>query len=74
MLIPLATFGPLTGRALYENATWRWIYGLGAMTGAIATAGCLLFYHPPRRVFRDRTKRQILRELDYAGIFFMRAE
>jgi len=72
-VVVLNSLGPLAARALTQNATWRWIYILGAISGLIATGGTLFFYHPPRRIFQDRTKRQVLKELDYAGIFFYTA-
>jgi hypothetical protein len=65
----LNTFGPVAGRALTQNATWRWIFVLGAISGFIAAVGTYFFYHPPRRIFQDRTKLQVLQELDYVGIF-----
>lgn len=69
----LALFGPLIARALTERATWRWIFILGDIVGVFALVGTLLFYHPPRRVFQDRTKREVLYELDYMGIFLYTA-
>lgn len=69
----LALFGPLIARALTDRATWRWIFILGDIVGVFALAGTLLFYHPPRRVFQDRTKREVLYELDYMGIFLYTA-
>lgn len=69
ILVVLGSFGPLMGRALTQNATWRWIFILGEISGVIALVGTLIFYHPPRRIFVDRTKRQVLYELDYLGIF-----
>lgn len=72
-LIALGTFGPLTGRGLTQNVTWRWLFILGDITAVIAAAGTLLFYHPPRRIFQDRTKLQVLGELDYIGLFLYTA-
>lgn len=69
----LGTFGPMIGRGLTKTATWRWIFILGEATGVIATVGTVLFYHPPGRIFRNRSKRQILYELDYVGIFLYSA-
>jgi hypothetical protein len=72
-LIALGIFGPLIGRGLTANVTWRWLFIIGDITAAIAIAGTVWFYHPPRRVFRDRTKRQVIYELDYLGIFLYTA-
>ncbi|KAK3175528.1 hypothetical protein K4F52_010193 [Lecanicillium sp. MT-2017a] len=65
----IGTFGALIGRRLTADATWRWIFILGDIAGIIALVGTILAYHPPRRVFSDRTKREILSELDYVGLF-----
>ncbi|KAK5200434.1 hypothetical protein LTR72_009684 [Exophiala xenobiotica] len=72
-LAVLGTFGPLMGRGLAENATWRWLFILGEIAGLIAMVGTVIFYRPPRRIFQDRTKRQVLYELDYVGIFLYTA-
>ncbi|KIW21686.1 hypothetical protein PV08_02266 [Exophiala spinifera] len=72
-LMALGTFGPLTGRGLTQNVTWRWLFILGDITAVIAMAGTLIFYHPPSQVFQDRTKLQVLGELDYFGLFLYTA-
>lgn len=69
----LALFGPLMARALTDRATWRWIFILGDIVAVVAIAGTVIFYRPPRRIFQDRTKRQVLYELDYMGIFLYTA-
>ncbi|KAI7968204.1 hypothetical protein EIK77_010374 [Talaromyces pinophilus] len=45
----------------------------GEIIGVIATAGTFIFYKPPSRTFQDRTKIQVLSELDYLGIFLYAA-
>ncbi|KIX98467.1 uncharacterized protein Z520_05768 [Fonsecaea multimorphosa CBS 102226] len=72
-LLPFSTFGPLIARSLVVNATWRWIFYLGIITGVIALVGTAIFYNPPSHPFRDRTRRQVLAELDYLGIFLYTA-
>lgn len=72
-LLPFSTFGPLIGLTLAQRASWRWVFILGAITGVIAFVGTAIFYTPPSRPLRDRTRTQILRELDYPGIFFYTA-
>ena len=62
-------FGPLLSRALVQHATWRWLYYLGIITGVIALVGTIVFYTPPSQPLQDRTRRQVLKELDYLGIF-----
>ena len=69
----LGTFCPLIGRRLNAEATWRWVFIIGDISAVVSTIGTLLFYHPPRRIFCDRTKMQILAELDYIGIFLYTA-
>jgi len=73
MIAILAIFGPLVARVLTDRATWRWLFILGDVVAVIATAGTIIFYQPPRRIFQDRTKRQVLYELDYVGIFLYTA-
>jgi hypothetical protein len=72
-LLPFSTFGPLISLCLQERATWRWVFILGVITGVISLVGTAIFYTPPSRPLRDRTRLQILRELDYPGIFFYSA-
>ena len=72
-LLPFTTFGPLLARALLERATWRWVYYLGLITGVISLVGTAIFYVPPSKPIRDRTRVQLLKELDYLGIFLYTA-
>ncbi|PCG96662.1 Major facilitator superfamily domain, general substrate transporter [Penicillium occitanis (nom. inval.)] len=72
-LLPFSTFGPLISLTLAQRASWRCVFILGAITGVIAFVGTAIFYTPPSRPLRDRTRRQLLRELDYPGIFFYTA-
>ena len=69
-LLPFSTFGPLIARTMVQQATWRWVFYLGIITGVFSFVGTVIFYNPPSRPFRDRTFRQIFKELDYLGIFF----
>ncbi|KAL2846491.1 fungal trichothecene efflux pump [Aspergillus pseudodeflectus] len=68
-LLPFTTLGPLLARMLTDNASWRWIFILGATTGAICIVGTGIFYHPPTRPIRTLSRREILFQLDYVGIF-----
>jgi hypothetical protein len=61
-------FGPLLSRALIQHATWRWLFYLGIITGVIAMAGTIACYSPPSRPILDRSRTQILKELDFVGI------
>jgi hypothetical protein len=65
----LGSFGPVMGRVLVTTATWRWLFILGDITCLIAIGGTIIFYHPPHQIFQDRTKQQVLYELDYVGFF-----
>jgi MFS family permease len=69
-LLPFTTLGPLLARLLVQNASWRWIFILGAITGVISITGTAIFYFPPNRPIRNLTRRQIMAQLDYPGIFF----
>jgi MFS family permease len=68
-ILPFTTFGPLIGRTLLQNLTWRWVFYLGIITGAISLIGTAAFYFPPAKPLRDRTRLEILAQLDYLGIF-----
>jgi MFS family permease len=69
-ILPFATFGPLISRALLQNLRWRWVYYLGIISGVISFIGTAIFYIPPLKPIRNRTRMQLLKELDYIGIFF----
>ena len=73
LLCVIGTFGPLTARKLTQEVTWRWLFIIGDVIALIATTGTIIFYKPPSRIFSDRTKRQVLYELDYVGIFLYAA-
>ncbi|KAK6364744.1 hypothetical protein LTS17_011849 [Exophiala oligosperma] len=67
-LLPFATFGPLIARTLTVNASWRWVYILGVITGVISIVGTAIFYHPPSHPLIEVSRRQLLSEVDYLGI------
>ncbi|KAK4949977.1 hypothetical protein LTR10_011819 [Elasticomyces elasticus] len=67
-LLPFATFGPLIARTLTANASWRWVYILGAITGVISVVGTAVFYHPPSHPLIEISRRQLIAEVDYLGI------
>ncbi|KIX09124.1 uncharacterized protein Z518_00202 [Rhinocladiella mackenziei CBS 650.93] len=72
-ILPISTFGPLIAKALVKYATWRWVFHLGTITAAFALLGTIIFYHPPSKPIRDRSRRQIFRELDHLGLFLYTA-
>lgn len=72
-LLPFSTFGPLFARLLLTNVTWRWVFYLGIITGVISFVGTAVFYNPPAKPLADRTRMEVLRELDYIGIFLYTA-
>jgi len=72
-ILPFATFGPLIARTLTENASWRWVYILGAITGVISIVGTAIFYHPPSHPLIAVTRRQLLSKVDYLGILLYSA-
>ncbi|OQV00026.1 hypothetical protein CLAIMM_05581 [Cladophialophora immunda] len=69
-LLPFTTLAPLIAREFVARATWRWIFYLGIITGVISLAGTAAFYFPPARPIREYSRRQILAQLDYVGLFF----
>ncbi|KHO00504.1 trichothecene efflux pump [Metarhizium album ARSEF 1941] len=46
---------------------------VGDISGAVALVGTVFAYHPPRQVYIDRTKKDILLELDYVGLLMYTA-
>lgn len=72
-LLPFSTFGPLFARLLLTNVTWRWVFYLGIISGVISFVGTAIFYIPPAKPLADRSRSQLLKELDYIGIFLYTA-
>ncbi|KAI0975287.1 fungal trichothecene efflux pump [Xylaria arbuscula] len=70
---PIAGIGSVISRAIYENPHlgWRWTYHLNTIVTAVATVLIFIFYHPPSfdLLHERKTKRQILKQLDYIGTF-----
>ncbi|KAI5865780.1 trichothecene efflux pump [Durotheca rogersii] len=74
---PIAGIGPIIARAMLQspNMGWRWCYYLNIIVVLIAIVLLFLFYHPPTfdLLHERKTKRELLRKLDYAGIFMWTA-
>ncbi|KPM38189.1 hypothetical protein AK830_g8362 [Neonectria ditissima] len=74
---PIATFGPIIARKFIENPSlgWRWCYYINIIDVGLAIILLFFFYHPPTfdLLHERKTKRQMLRELDYLGIFLWTA-
>lgn len=74
---PFATFGPITSRKFIEHPDlgWRWCYYINIIAVGLAIILLYLFYHPPtfNLLHRRKTKRQLLMQLDYPGIFMWTA-
>ncbi|KAI0448870.1 fungal trichothecene efflux pump [Xylaria acuta] len=70
---PIAGIGSVISRAIYENPRlgWRWTYHINTIVVAVAIVLLFFFYHPPTfdLLHERKTKRQILRQLDYVGTF-----
>ncbi|KAI0203560.1 fungal trichothecene efflux pump [Astrocystis sublimbata] len=70
---PIAGIGSVISRAIYENPNlgWRWTYHLNTIVVAVATVLLFFFYHPPTfdLLHERKTKREILKQLDYVGSF-----
>jgi MFS family permease len=75
--LPFATFGTVIARALATNtkAGWRWCYYLNVITTILAIALFFFFYHPPSfgQLHTKSSKIQVLKTLDYGGIFLFTA-
>ncbi|KAL6404285.1 fungal trichothecene efflux pump [Ilyonectria robusta] len=74
---PIATFGPIIARKFIENPNlgWRWCYYINIIDVGLAIIFLFFFYHPPtfELLHERKTKRQMLKELDYLGIFLWTA-
>ncbi len=68
-LLPFTTLAPLIARELVARSTWRWIFYLGIITGIISLVGTGIFYWPPARPITEYSRRQILAQIDYLGVF-----
>ncbi|KAI0466669.1 fungal trichothecene efflux pump [Xylaria cf. heliscus] len=70
---PIAGIGSVISRAIYENPRlgWRWTYHINTIIVAVAIVLLFFFYHPPTfdLLHERKTKRQILKQLDYVGTF-----
>ncbi|KXH59317.1 fungal trichothecene efflux pump [Colletotrichum salicis] len=70
---PISAFGPFVARKFVENPnlSWRWCFYINIIAVGLAIVLLYLFYHPPTfELLHDRkTKRELLKELDYLGIF-----
>ncbi|KAH6986898.1 fungal trichothecene efflux pump [Ilyonectria destructans] len=70
IMVPWGMVGALLGAALFEFASWRWIFYIGIIVEAITMAGTAVFYWPtthPRGDF-DKTRWQQLKEVDWVGL------
>ncbi|CAM1505005.1 Fc.00g106420.m01.CDS01 [Cosmosporella sp. VM-42] len=74
---PIATFGPIIARKFISNPSlgWRWCYYINIIDVGLAIILLFFFYHPPtfELLHERKTKRQMLRDLDYVGIFLWTA-
>ncbi|KAF5004796.1 hypothetical protein FDECE_8735 [Fusarium decemcellulare] len=74
---PIATFGPIIARKFIENSSlgWRWCFYINIIDVGLAIILLFFFYHPPtfELLHERKTKRQMLKDLDYLGIFLWTA-
>ncbi|KAH8176649.1 fungal trichothecene efflux pump (TRI12) domain-containing protein [Sarocladium implicatum] len=73
---PIATFGPIIARKFIETGMgWRWCFYINIIDVGLAIILLFIFYHPPTfdLLHERKTKRQLLKELDYVGIFLWTA-
>ncbi|TPX16859.1 uncharacterized protein E0L32_003421 [Thyridium curvatum] len=70
---PFATFGPIMARKMmsHPGMGWRWTYYINIITVALAIVLLFFGYHPPtfELLHERKTKRQLMKQLDYVGIF-----
>jgi MFS family permease len=66
----MSIFGSLIAHALVQNASWRWVFWIGLIFGAISLIGTAIFYFPPSHPrSTEKTKWQEFLGLDFLGIF-----
>ncbi|KAH8685014.1 fungal trichothecene efflux pump [Ilyonectria robusta] len=68
--IPWGVVSVLLANALYQYASWRWIFYMGIIVEAVALVGTALFYWPtprPRGDF-DKSRWTQFREIDWIGL------
>jgi MFS family permease len=74
---PIAAFGPMIARKFIEHSSlgWRWCFYINIIAVGLAVVLLFFFYHPPtfELLHERKTKRQLLKELDYVGIFLWTA-
>ncbi|KAK1997770.1 fungal trichothecene efflux pump [Colletotrichum falcatum] len=74
---PIPAFGPFIARKFVENPnlSWRWCFYINIIVVGLAIILLYLFYHPPTfdLLHERKTKRELLKELDYVGIFLWTA-
>ncbi|KAI2782724.1 putative siderophore iron transporter [Daldinia loculata] len=74
---PIAGIGPMIARAVLQhpNMGWRWCYYLNIIVVSVAIVLLFFFYHPPTfdLLHERKTKTQLLKQLDYVGIFMWTA-
>ncbi|KAK2011951.1 fungal trichothecene efflux pump [Colletotrichum eremochloae] len=74
---PIPVFGPFVARKFVENPnlSWRWCFYINIIVVGLAIVLLYLFYHPPTfdLLHERKTKRELLKELDYVGIFLWTA-
>ncbi|KAH7029838.1 fungal trichothecene efflux pump [Microdochium trichocladiopsis] len=74
---PIASFGPLIARKFISTPSlgWRWCYYINIICCGLAIICLYMFYHPPtfELLHERKTKRQLMKELDYVGLFLWTA-
>lgn len=73
---PFAAFGPIMARKLVSSGLgWRWCYYINIIAVGLAAILLFIFYKPPNfdLLHERKTKRQLMKQLDYLGIFLWTA-
>ncbi|KAK0388942.1 hypothetical protein NLU13_2519 [Sarocladium strictum] len=73
---PIAAFGPMIARKFIETGMgWRWCFYINIIDVGLAIVFLFFFYHPPtfELLHERKSKKQLLKELDYVGIFLWTA-
>ncbi|KAF9739444.1 hypothetical protein PMIN02_000178 [Paraphaeosphaeria minitans] len=60
--------GPISGLYSFHEGSWQWNFGVAAIAQFISFLGLLFMYFPPAHPY-GIPPRQLLREIDYVGMF-----
>ncbi|RSL96352.1 hypothetical protein CDV31_013530, partial [Fusarium ambrosium] len=64
---PMSGLGPLISPLIVQSRSWRWVFYITIIIDFAAFILLAIFYHPPVPN-RDRSRRSLLGQIDFAGL------